>query len=165
MDKNHKMEQFSKAFIKAYAAPLGFNNSELEFDNDSIDIKLVGKDYSGKYRSPEIHIQLKSTCDTQNSSEYIPFQIKRKNYEDLRGSNLAFPRYLFLYSLPEQEDNWLLEKITNIELYNNGYWFSLRNAPSLGKKKSKVLHIPTANLITKNVLLRMMELASDGKSL
>ncbi len=165
MDKNHKMEHFSKAFIKAYAAPLGFNHSELEFDNDSIDLKLIGRDYTGDYRSPEIHIQLKSTCDPFHKDGYLPFQIKRKNYEDLRGSNIAFPRYLFVYSFPNNEIDWLVEKPTNIELFNNGYWISLRTAPSLGKKKSKVLHIPKSNLITKDVLKQMMELASNGQSL
>jgi hypothetical protein len=164
MDKNHRMEFFSKAFIRAFAAPLGFNPEELEFDNDSIDIKLAAKDYNGLYRSPELHIQLKSTCD-QIQNGKLKFKIKKKNYIDLQGTNLAFPRYLFIFSLPYTEKTWLVEKPTNIELYNNGYWYSLRNAPSIGNQKSKVIYIPSTNLITKDTLKKMMDLSSNGKSL
>lgn len=165
MDKNHRMEHFSKAFLKAFAAPLGFNHAELEFDNDSIDIKLSSTGYSGSFRSPELHVQLKSTCVPFHPDGYLPFSIKRKNYEDLRGSNVAFPRYLFVYSFPHQPSLWLLEKTTNVELFNNGYWISLRDAPPIGTRKSKVVHIPKSNLITKDVLIQMMNKASDGQSI
>lgn len=165
MDKPHQMELFSKAFIRAFAAPLGFNHSELDYDNDSIDIKLIGKDFSGKFRSPEIHIQLKSTTDDFNKNGIIKFQINKKNYEDLRGTNLAFPRYLFIYLLPMNCCDWLIEKNSYVELYKNGYWYSLRNSPDINKFKSKIINIPKKNLITKSILLEMMVKASDGESL
>jgi hypothetical protein len=165
MDYTHQMEHFSEVFIKAFAAPLGFNHSKNEYDNDSVDLKLIGKDYTGKYRSPEIHIQLKSTADPFNKDGTIHFQMKKKNYEDLRGENIAYPRYLFLYSFPKSCSNWLIERPTNIELFNNGYWYSLRLAPSIGKGQSKVVRVPKTNLISKAVLLKMMDLASNGESL
>ena len=165
MDKNHRMEHFSKAFIRAFAAPLGFNHSIPELDNDSIDIKLLGKNYNGRFRSPEIHVQLKSTCDSFHNGGYLPFKLKKKNYEDLRGTNVAFPRYLFVYSLPAITHDWLVEKVSNVELFNNGYWYSLRQAPPLKGQKSKVIHVPQSNLITKTVLEHMMQLASNGDSL
>jgi len=165
MDNNHRMEHFSKAFVRAYAAPLGFNPSELEYDNDSIDIKLSGKDFIGKYRSPELHIQLKSTADVFNKNGILPFQLSKKNYDDLRGENIAFPRYLFVFILPQKTEDWIIENDTNIQLFKRGYWLSLRTAPDIKNQKSKVVHIPIKNLLSKEKLYEMMAKSSDGLSL
>ena len=159
------MEHFSKAFIRAYAAPFGFNPSELEYDNDSIDIKLSGKNFTGKYRSPEIHIQLKSTSDEFNKKGILPFQLSKKNYDDLRGENLAFPRYLFVFILPQSINDWIIENDTNIQLFKRGYWLSLRTAPDIGNQQSKIVHIPIGNLLTREKLNEMMINSSNGLSL
>lgn len=60
MFKTSKQEQFSIAYIRALAAPLGFNPGKFEVDNDSVDISFAAQyGINSKIRTPEINIQLK----------------------------------------------------------------------------------------------------------
>ncbi len=50
MDKNQKKELFSKAYVKALAAQLGFRTSEPDVDDDSVDIIVGRSRYRGEGR-------------------------------------------------------------------------------------------------------------------
>jgi hypothetical protein len=59
MDIAQRKEQFSKAYIKAIAAQIGLNPSKPAVDDDSIDICLEGKGFTGKLRNPRIKVDPK----------------------------------------------------------------------------------------------------------
>ena len=160
-----KKEQFSKAFIRAFSSTLGFNPSELEVDDDSIDLKLSSKNYTGLFSSPELHIQLKCTEQIISKDNYLHFQLSKKNYNDLRNTNIAFPRYLFVFLVPNNISDWIVESNDKLELKYKGLWYSLRGLPDLKKQSSKIIKIPSSNIITRDILSKMMEFSSQSKSL
>jgi hypothetical protein len=58
MYKTSKQEQFSIAYARAIAAPLGFNPGKFDVDDDSVDISFTAQyDIKAKIRSPEINIR------------------------------------------------------------------------------------------------------------
>lgn len=158
--KKLRQEQFSEAFLRSFAAPLGLNPSKLEVDNDSIDIKLTGKDYPGRFSCPEIHIQLKSTTPKFTDEIFFHYQLKKKNYNDLKNEAVVFPRYLFLFLIPDDTNLWLVEKENSLELHYIGLWYSLKGLPEIASK-SKIIKIPRRNIISRTVLSEMMNSASN----
>lgn len=160
ISENLRKEQFSEAFVRAFAAPLGLNPSKPEVDNDSIDLRLSGKDYNGLISSPEIGIQLKCTEQEINEDGFLHFKLKKKNYLDLCNTRVLFPRYLFVFLIPKEVDTWVLEKENSIELQYKGLWFSLKGLPVI-ETKSKVIKIPSSNVINKEILQKMMFASSS----
>ena len=59
MDAGKKKEQFNIAYLHAMAAQAGLNPSQLMVDDDSIDIQLSGKGFTGMLRNPMVQLQLK----------------------------------------------------------------------------------------------------------
>ncbi|WP_232448831.1 DUF4365 domain-containing protein, partial [Burkholderia ubonensis] len=61
MDITKQKEQFNKAYVRAIAAQAGFNPSELDVDDDSVDLELSGRGFTGVLRNPKVQFQLKCT--------------------------------------------------------------------------------------------------------
>ena len=80
MDVSKRKELFSVAYLTALAAQVGFNHQVPTVDDDSIDISLLGKGYTGLVRSPQIDIQLKCTSKYEIEDDGLKFDLKLKNY-------------------------------------------------------------------------------------
>ncbi|MEZ2225342.1 MAG: hypothetical protein ACBR50_03540 [Microcoleus sp.] len=52
MELNQQKELFSKAYVRAVAAVAGFSVNQLEVDDDSIDLHIVGRGGGGTIFSP-----------------------------------------------------------------------------------------------------------------
>lgn len=94
MDLSTQKEQFSIAYVKAIAAQAGLNYAIPVVDNDSIDISIIGRGFKGRIRSPQIDVQLKCTSNGVFEEDTLKFDLKLKNYNDLRGEGCLAPRYL-----------------------------------------------------------------------
>jgi hypothetical protein len=164
MEPKTQKEQFNIAYIRAIAAQVGVNPGRQEVDDDSVDISFSGTGYSGKIRNPQIHIQLKCTSQDLVSNEVIKFPLKLKNYEDLRGSNVACPKYLAILLVPEESENWINHVHDGMLLRHRCYWVSLRDHPETANTTSVTVDIPLSQRLTPEVLQKMMTLASEGLS-
>lgn len=161
-----KQEQFSIAYISALAATLGFNPGTFNVDDDSIDISFKSKGYSGKVRrNPQIDIQLKCTKAKPNTNGILPFALPVKNYNDLRDEYQNNPTYLVVLIVPENENDWIENRKNDMLLRNKAYWFSLRNMPETDNDSTVTIHIPTKNVLTSDSFKKLMDYASEGKSL
>lgn len=89
------MEEFSRAYVLAVAAAAGFAFQLRSQDQDSIDLTLLAD--SG--RRPSLDIQLKSTGTKLPAGATFPFELSRKNYDDLRAVTIT-PRILVVVALP-----------------------------------------------------------------
>lgn len=163
MHLTKRKEQFNVAYVGAMAAQVGINNARTEVDDDSIDVYLVGKNYSGKIRNPQIQLQLKCTSQSLVSGSVIKFQLKRKNYDDLRGHDVLCPRYLAVLMVPHNENEWSEHSADGMLLRHNCYWVSIRDLPDISNA-SVVVDVPLAQRLTPDELKRMMTRASDGES-
>ncbi|MDR2410734.1 MAG: DUF4365 domain-containing protein [Bacteroidales bacterium] len=163
MFKTSKQEQFSIAYIKALAAPLGFNPGKFDVDNDSVDISFTAQyDINSKIRSPEINIQLKCTQLTFSEDNLLHYPLPIKNYTDLQGSNLSNPRYLVVLCVPSDENDWLSIDESEMILRYSAYWFSLRYEPETKNTKTVTIKIPKNQLLNKESFKMLMDKASEG---
>jgi hypothetical protein len=166
MYKTSKQEAFSIAYISALAAPLGFNKGSFGVDDDSIDIIFSARyDKNSIIRSPQINLQLKCTQTTFEHDNFLHFPLPLKNYEDLRGSNQAAPRYLVVLCVPSNESEWVVERDVEIILRYSAYWFSLKDAPETHNKTTVTILIPKNQKLDKKSFKRLMDEASKGNAL
>ena len=165
MDVSKRKELFSVAYLTALAAQVGFNHQVPTVDDDSIDISLMGKGYTGLIRSPQIDIQLKCTSKYEIDDDGLKFDLKLKNYNDLRGENVANPRYLMVLVVPDEPENWATIGEDDLTLQNSFYWTSLRfNSETTNSTKVRI-EIPASQKFTSDTLLFLMGLASKGEFL
>jgi hypothetical protein len=163
MHGTNKQEEFSRAYMCALAAPLGFNKGNFEVDDDSVDIVFKAKyDSTSKIRCPHIAFQLKCTKLTFNKDGYLHFPLKIKNYNDLRGDNQIYPIYLAVLCVPENEKDWVEVKPEELLLRYSAYWISLKNEPSVKNKKSVTINISKQQKLDKDSFKLLMDKMSEG---
>tara|TARA_R110002033_G_C3827719_1_gene233645 strand:- start:142 stop:639 length:498 start_codon:yes stop_codon:yes gene_type:complete len=160
MDNNQKKDLFSRAYVKAIAAQLGFRSSIPDVDDDSVDLILQGKGFTSGIRNPQIEVQLKCTAQDNGGDENFKFVLPIKNYNDLRGDGLLCPRYLFVLVVPENVQDWMLHENTHTTIMHCCYWISLMDSPDTSNRTNITIDIPRKNLLTAGSLLSLMELAS-----
>lgn len=164
MDPQKQKEQFNFAYVCALAAQAGLNRVDAAVDDDSIDISFKSKGYQGQpVRSPLIEFQLKCTSQDFVHGDVIKFPLSRKNYDDLRGSDFAAPRYLALLLVPTEATEWVTHNEHHIALFNNCYWLSLRDAQPTDNEAQITVSIPLAQRLTSATLQDMMNRASQGE--
>ena len=161
MDKNQKKELFSKAFIKAVSAQTGFRTAEPDVDDDSIDIIVRGRGYRGPIRNPQIDVQLKCTAKDEGSSGNLKFSLPLKNYNDLRGNNVACPRYLFVFVAPEDCEDWLVHERYSSQIKHCCYWYSLLGLSDVSNSTNVTIYIPRTQRLTSDSMSLLLELASE----
>jgi hypothetical protein len=161
-----KQEQFSVAFVKAIAAPLGYNPGKYEVDDDSVDIIFSAKyEKTRKIRNPQINFQLKCTKLLPSEDGFLHYPLPIKNYEDLIGTNRANPSYLVVVCIPEREDEWIELRKSELALRYKAFWYSLKDLQSVDNEESVTVLIPIANKFTKDSFTNLMEYASNGVTL
>jgi hypothetical protein len=163
MYKTSKQEEFSIAYIRALAAPLGFNPGKFEIDDDSVDIIFTAKyDNNSVIRSPKLDLQLKCTQTKFSKDNFLHYDLSVKNYDDLHGSNVANPRYLVVVCIPPNENDWVIVKDEELILRYSAYWFSLRYAPDTKNSNSVTVKIPKDQKLNKVSFKMLMDKASKG---
>jgi hypothetical protein len=164
MDPNKQKEEFQYAYLCALAAHAGLNRGHFSVDDDSVDIMFQGKGYDAPVRNPQIQIQLKCTSQNLLNGNVIKFPLPRKNYDDLRGDDVVAPRYLAVLVVPEPTADWVQQHPGYMSLHNECYWVSLRDAPATDNLTSVTVDVPLAQRLTTNVLLQLMQAASQGEA-
>jgi hypothetical protein len=166
MYKTNKKEEFSRAYICALAAPLGFNMGDFRVDDDSVDIIFKAKYGTiSKIRNPHINFQLKCTKITFNSDNNLHYPLKIKNYNDLRGGRQAHPIYLVVLCIPKNEKDWVEVKSEEMLLRYSAYWISLKDAPAKNNKTSVTIKISKQQKLDKISFKILMDKASEGIAL
>ena len=164
MDPDKQKEQFNVAYMYALGAHAGLNPGNLIVDDDSIDMLFQGKGYKAKVRNPQIQLQLKCTSSANVGDGVLKYQLKKKNYDDLRGEDVVVPRYLAVLVVPNNTDNWLIHSDEYMSLHKTCYWYSLRMLPESANKTSVTISIPLAQRLTTASLLQLMDAASKGET-
>jgi Domain of unknown function (DUF4365) len=162
MHITQQQEQFSKAYIRAVSAIAGCTLAEPEVDDDSIDITLSSRRFD---RKPKLDIQLKcymqDTCIEESGLQY---SLKRKNYDELRITDVLVPRLLVVVVVPKQIENWLSQSDNEAMIRYCAYWVSLRGLPDKDQGKITV-SIPQLNRVTSDALNELMQKIASGESL
>jgi hypothetical protein len=165
MHSSNKKEQFNIAFVCAMAAQAGLNHSTPVVDEDSVDLMLIGRGFTGKRRNPQIHLQLKCTAQDIATGTSLKFPLPKKNYDDLRSDNVLCPQYLVVLLVPKDEREWIQHHDEHMSLHNRCFWVSIKDYPPTENKSKVIIDIPLSQRLTTNELLRLMQEASEGVAL
>jgi hypothetical protein len=161
MYKANKQEQFQIAYVTAIAAHAGANHLPPVVDEDSVDIQIMGVNFPGKIRNPQIHLQLKCTSQNIQKGDVLKFALPIKNYNDLRGENVICPRYLVVLLVPEDENSWIAHEEKYMVLYNHCFWVSIRDLPETTNTSTVTIDIPVTQRFTTNTLQQLLVKASN----
>jgi hypothetical protein len=162
MTLENQMEQFSHAYVRAVASVAGFSVSRPEVDDDSIDLAIYCRGPRGTVRSPRLELQLKCTSRPLLSAGGLSFDLKIKNYDDLRWSDVAVPRILVLVVVPDQLTEWLEQDQEKLVLRRCGYWMSLRGRKPSGNQSTVRVACPTDQFFSVQALHGIMNTIGGG---
>jgi uncharacterized protein DUF4365 len=163
MDVSQRKEQFSRGWLRAVAAVSGYEVAEgPRVDDDSIDCTIIVRGQFGAYRSPRLDVQLKCTS-AERDGDPIRFRLSRKNYEDLRGEDVATPRVLIVLFVPIELAAWSAPSDDELRLRHCAYWKSLRfNLPLPDGQQSKTVDLNREQRVTPEALENIMALIGNG---
>lgn len=158
MHKTKQMDEFSRAYVRAIVAQAGWNPYNFDIDDDSIDLG-IGINDKGRTR---LEIQLKCTGEPVDmTQETFPFDLKLKNYNDLRVESLV-PRLLVVVCVPEDINTWTKQTEQELCLRHCGYWLSLVGMPDVTNKTKVRIQIPRNNIFSVKFLKNAMQRIASG---
>ena len=166
MDVNQRKEQFSISYARAIASAAGINTSKPEVDDDSIDIGFQIKGFigNGRIRSPQLDAQLKCTHSQPPSPEKeVHYDLKIKNYNELRETDLCVPRILIVVFVPEKTNQWINCESNNTIMQYCGYWTSLFGKPEVTNTSTVRVPINFENVFDQSGITQLMEKICQGQ--
>lgn len=162
MDLNARQEQFANAFLITVAAVAGFTAAKPDVDHDSIDWTIASR----MSRRPKIDIQMKSRrIDAADTDDFIRYDLKRKNYDDLILTDLFTPRLLVLVLVPPDIGSWLELTPDQLVLRRCAYWVSLAGHSPTDNETTVRVTVPRSNLLNVGSLEALMQRANDQEPL
>jgi hypothetical protein len=163
VDLNQQKEQLNHAYVRAVAATAGYTCYKPEVDFDSVDLGIAATGGNGTTRSPRLEMQLKATASTSPTAASIPFVLKLKNYDDLRGTNFMVPRILVVLLVPDDVTDWLMHSEKELAMRRCGYWLSLRGMPDTPNTTAVTVHVPRSQQFTVPDLAAIMARVGSGQ--
>lgn len=158
-------EQFSKAFCHAISSVAGLNIGRWEVDDESVDMIIGRRGGNGTTRSPKLEIQLKCTSQDVVRRDGIHFQLKNKNYNDLREVDLHIPKILVVLVVPEDVQSWVIyDPCRSVTLYKHAWWTCLKGKPDLGAASPTII-LPLENQFNHQSLTEIMDKIGNGDSI
>jgi hypothetical protein len=108
--------------------------------------------------------QLKATTTIKESPDPIPFPLKQKNYDDLRG-RCAEPRYLALLIMPLDPVEWIRLDTDALVLRRCMHWVSLASAAATSNTATTTIYVPRANVLDVEAMKSLMAAAAREEHL
>lgn len=160
MDVSQQQEQFSNAYLHAVATVAGCTIATPGVDDDSIDFTISTKEFSAR---PKLDVQIK--CYIQDAcigSNGFSYQLKMKNYDDLRITDILVPRILVVVVVPRTVTDWLSHSDEQTLMKFCGYWTSIRGKIDSANKQTVSVNLPQANRFTADSLRSLLQIVASG---
>jgi hypothetical protein len=163
MQVNDLKAAFSLAYVRAVAHAAGYFAQEgtREFDSDGIDLMLLSRGPGGSVRSPRLDVQVKATAAAIEGDPF-PFDLKTKNYDELRSTDLQVPRILVVVVVPEDANRWVEATEEELVLRHCGYWISLHGRPETQNTATVRVVIPRSSCFHVEQVRGIMGRIRDG---
>jgi len=161
---SNRQEQFSIAYIRAVTAVAGYDLSAPGVDDDSIDLVISARGPIGTYRSPRLELQLKAPFQRNVvNAKSMSYSLNKKNYDDLRYTDVYVPRILVVVVLADDINSWLYPSEEELVMKHCAYWISLRGEQELPTgQKSKSLRLSRDKIFNVEALESLMKIISNG---
>jgi hypothetical protein len=161
MDFNKQKEQFSIAYTRVVVAAAGYNIYKMDQDEDSIDLGIAATGDLSCPRRPHLNVQLKCTGGGIPRGINLPFNLKMKNYNDLRVDSLV-PSVLVVVVVPNAVRHWIRPTESQITIRRSAYWISLNGRPPIPNTAQVSIHIPRSQQFTPAALKQIMQRIDNG---
>jgi Domain of unknown function (DUF4365) len=163
MDLNRQKAHLSIAYARAVVAAAGFNVFRMEEDEDSIDLGVAATAHRDMPRQPMLSVQLKCTAGRRPAGLTLPYELRMKNYEDLRADTIV-PKILVVLVVPSRTRHWLRLSEDYLLLRRCGYWMSLQGHPALPNTHTTTVYLPRQQQFTPLSLQVIMARINSGES-
>ena len=152
MDDNQRKAELSFAYLSAVCAMAGYTCQRGPApDEDSIDATVRTR---GSKR-PVFDVQLKATSSPVRRADGLHFNLKRKNYDDLRVDR-TLQIILVVLELPADPDKWLECGAEQLVMRRCAWWESIAGSPEIDTE-SKVVVIPESQRFGFEAMSVLME--------
>jgi hypothetical protein len=101
---------------------------------------------------------MRNTCLDESG---LSHRLNRKNYDDLRTTDVLVPRLLMVVVVPNEIGGWLSQSDDGAMIKYCTYWTSLRGLPNTTQETISVL-IPQVNRVTPEGLNELMQKIALG---
>ena len=92
----------------------------------------------------------------------LKYSLSIKNYNDLIGKRVI-PKYLVVMVIPDKPSQWLGEFTNGLFSAGCCYWVNLEQYKPKQKQAKVTIDIPTTQILTKDVLIKMLQYSEEGK--
>ena len=116
--------------VTLIAARAGCQVMEYPVDRNSRDIMI--SPISGQ--PVNIDAQLKSTVNLIDSGLTVKYDLSKKNYDELRATEVATAQILIVVDLHNLQDRWVRQSSRHLIFDKCAYWVSLYDAPAKQNK-------------------------------
>lgn len=160
-----RQEPFSNAYVRAVVAAAGCAmQGGPDPDTDSVDFSIRSDGGSGRRRGI-IDVQLKSKlCEAPPTGDFS-YDLKAKNYEELRIAELSVPRILVLVMIPKDVGRWLEQTPKQLLMRYCAWWVSLCGQGPRENSSTVRILVPGDQRFDVPNLLGLMERSSLGEAL
>ena len=140
MSTNYVQEELSWAAVRAVSSQAGFNLDRLDLDDHGID---------GTLRSYEpgflpVDFQLKSTTVYLERDGMIVYDLRVENFNVLVQNDSA-PRFLILFVMPPDREDWLSQTPEQLCLRRCAYWVSLMDGERSQNEQTVRVNLSTSD--------------------
>ncbi|QED30332.1 DUF4365 domain-containing protein [Microvenator marinus] len=160
---SQQQEEFCRAYVYAVVAAAGLRSGKPEPDDDSVDLTISSRGLNGTRRSPKLDLQLKCQLGGQIAEDPWPYDLKAKNYEDLRHTDYQVPRILVVVRVPENVEDWLDQDEERLLLKHCGWWVSLHGMAESQNSSTIRVKIPRTQIFDVSGLSGIMSRIGRGE--
>ena len=160
MSDNQRKAELSFAYLTAVCAMAGYTCQRGPTpDEDSIDATVRTR---GSKR-PVFDVQLKATSSPIRRPNGLRFNLKRKNYDDLR-TDRTLEIILVVLELPTDPDEWLECDDEQLVMRRCAWWEWLSGFPEIDTD-SRVIVIPESQRFNLESMSSLMDKIRQGQPL
>lgn len=166
MTREARQEALSLAYVHAVAAACGMTQSK-PLNDYGIDLVLNDIREESRHLTESgwsVAVQLKSTTSVGQTSTAITYDLSVRAYDALRVL-VPVRRILVLSVLPSDEQQWIRQTPTRLELRQHVFWVSLRGQPAVRNRSSIRITIPKRQRFTADALRAIISTIERGEEL
>jgi len=160
LSENNIKSELSYAYLHAVAARVGCECEPATRHSDGmgIDARIhVKHRFSADSLSHfSVEVQLKATSqEMTHEAGRISYWLGKKNYDELRDTNVPLPQILVVFFMPHDPVEWLACGEDALIAKKCAYWLSLHDAPP-GEATGKTVYIPRVNVLSESGLRTLL---------
>lgn len=159
LSDNDVKEQLSYAYLHAIASRARFGCDRPSADRDSVDATVSARGSlaaDARLRSPKLDFQLKATAISPLAGSTFAFELKMKNYEDLRDNSRHVPLLLAVFVMPEEEAHWLTHTEDALMTRRCMYWCNLKGFAASPNITTQTISVSRRNMLTPDSLRQLL---------